>query len=328
MKISLLSLFGLFAALTGVAQSSKFSVSGDISGVKAPADWVYISYYLGDKHVTDSSPVRQSSYNFQGSLPEPTLARLRVKYKTVANGQPTVPANSRRDYATVFLQPGTIKISSVDSFSNVIVTGSKADEEYRRLEELSKPYNQQLEELYRQSAIARKNKEAELSAVLEKKIDSLSASANENIYGEYVKKNPNSMLVMYAFRNWAGYEIDANKVEPVFNSLPAATRSTATGKEMQARINIAKKTGIGQLALDFTQNDTLGKPVSLHSMQGKYLLLDFWASWCGPCRAENPNLVKVFNKYKDKGFQVLSVSLDRPEAKERWLQAIHDDALT
>ena len=95
----------------------------------------------------------------------------------------------------------------------------------------------------------------------------------------------------------------------------------------QEQIEIAKKTGIGKFAMDFTQNDTLGMPVSLSQFRGKYVLVDFWASWCGPCRVENPNVVKVFHQYKDKGFTVLGVSLDRPNAKDKWLKAIHDDGL-
>jgi len=80
--------------------------------------------------------------------------------------------------------------------------------------------------------------------------------------------------------------------------------------------------------MNFTQNDTLGIPVSLASFKGKYVLVDFWASWCGPCRRENPNVVKTYNAYKDKGFQILSVSLDQPGAKDKWIKAIHDDNLT
>lgn len=80
--------------------------------------------------------------------------------------------------------------------------------------------------------------------------------------------------------------------------------------------------------MNFTQNDTLGNAVSLASFKGKYVLLDFWASWCGPCRAENPNVVKAYNKYKDKGFTILSVSLDQPGKHQAWMDAIHKDGLT
>lgn len=82
------------------------------------------------------------------------------------------------------------------------------------------------------------------------------------------------------------------------------------------------------MAPEFTQADTSGKAVALHDFRGKYVLVDFWASWCGPCRQENPNVVNAYNQYKDKNFTVLGVSLDRPGAKDAWLNAIHKDNLT
>jgi peroxiredoxin len=133
---------------------------------------------------------------------------------------------------------------------------------------------------------------------------------------------------MYAFRNFAGWDINPSEVEPLFLTLSESARNSQAGLEMAARIEKAKQVGIGSVAPDFTQNDTLGIPVALSSFRGKYLLIDFWASWCGPCRQENPNVVAAWQKYKDKGFDVLGVSLDQPTGKERWMKAIHDDKLT
>ena len=184
MKKTVLILLAVLSVPALFAQSTKFTLSGDISSIKAPAEWIVLSYYVNDQHVTDSAPVRSNGYSFAGHISEPVLARLSVKYKAAGEAGHTLPANSRRDYASVFLQPGSIKITSIDSFSNVSVTGSKADDEYRSLEEIAKPYNSRLDELYRQSSIARKNKETELSRITEKQIDSLSASANASVIAE------------------------------------------------------------------------------------------------------------------------------------------------
>jgi len=96
---------------------------------------------------------------------------------------------------------------------------------------------------------------------------------------------------------------------------------------MRNALESLKSTSIGAEAPDFEQTDTLGKPVRLSSFRGKYVLLDFWASWCGPCRQENPGVVKAFNRFKDKNFTIIGISLDKPGGGFAWMNAIKSDHL-
>jgi peroxiredoxin len=120
---------------------------------------------------------------------------------------------------------------------------------------------------------------------------------------------------------------DPNELLPLLNGLSKDLQQTEVAHTLRDELEGLKSTEIGAMAPDFEQTDTLGHKVRLSSFRGKYVLLDFWASWCGPCRQESPNLVKAYNDFKGKNFTILSVSLDRQDGAFAWLNAIRTDHL-
>lgn len=142
----------------------------------------------------------------------------------------------------------------------------------------------------------------------------------------FIRENPNSIVSTYLlYRNFA-YRLEPEQIREYLALLHPSLQESAYGKNLKGYLVTLEKVKIGEKAPDFTLADTEDRPVKLSDHFGKYILLDFWAAWCGPCRKENPNVVEAFQKYKDKGFDVFGVSLDR--TKEAWLKAIEKDKLT
>jgi len=267
--------------------------------------------------------LQNGKFHFTAKVTEPTPANLMARFASVAGQE-----KPRMVGMQLFMEPGNINISVKDSMELAKVTGSKSQKAFERLEKSEKPYNEKIEALGKKYNDYYEKKDTEAMKKLDDEYENLSKEKDEKVYHKYLIQDPNSPIALYVLEQYAGYDIDAKKVEPLFKKLPPATRKLPSGIAFKKRIETARETAIGAYAMNFTQNDTLGKPVSLSSFRGKYVLLDFWASWCGPCRAENPNVVKAFNEYKNKNFTILSVSLDQPGKKQSWLDAIHKDGLT
>ena len=306
---------------------NKFSIKGDVTKVSSPILKIYLTYYADGKSNMDSSAVVDGKYSFSGSLSEPVIANIRAIYADNPNPRVMSTVTVQRDNKSIFIENSKIKITSVDSFSNIVMKGSAAHDEYLKWQDYMKEESELYAQLNKQySAFAKakdadglKKTSAELMQVTERK-----KTKNK----QYLAEHPSSLISMFVFKQFVGYDIDGDVAEPVFMAIDERIRNKPLGIEMAEKISIAKRTGLGKVAPEFTQNDTLGLPVSLSSFRGKYVLIDFWASWCGPCRQENPNVVKAFNDFNSKGFTVLGISLDQPNAKDKWLKAIHDDNLT
>ena len=141
----------------------------------------------------------------------------------------------------------------------------------------------------------------------------------------FAKENPSSAVSAWAISVFYGYEPHLEELLPAYHSLTDRNQQSLYGKQIAEIIQSTEKTAIGNTASDFTVTDPMGKLVSLHDYRGKYVLVDFWASWCGPCRAENPNVVNTYRNYHSDKFDILGVSLDNN--KDQWLKAIQKDKL-
>jgi peroxiredoxin len=261
---------------------------------------------------------------FKTALDEPILAQLHV---VPVAGSGKERSYSRRDNYSLFIEPGKLTAVANDSLGNTEVAGSATHKDYLALKAKEAVYQDVLEGLYKDYGAALKSKDSVGEQVAEGKIDSVENLVKENVYKVFVKANPTSPVALYALGQYTGYSIDPDKAQPLYDELAPSVKGLPAGISFEERIGVARHLQLGQPAPIFTQTDTLNNVVSLESFKGKYVLIDFWASWCGPCRMENPNVVKAFNQYKDRGFTVLGVSLDRPGQKEKWLKAIHDDGL-
>ncbi len=283
---------------------NNFLVKGRIEGISNGV--VYLSYIRDDSLLTDSATLKEGAFTFSDRIAEPVLATIRIKNRPLA--------------INFFIDPGT---SNLDlSFgSPPEIQGGPTQAEYKAfiasvrdvLPVMSKTYNT----YWNLDAGAVRDSTYDLYLSLQKEL-------KRRISG-YVNDHDNSLVGAWAVAD-NYYNAASAEIKELYDKLTNHVRQSYYGRKVKELYETTDKSSIGKELKDFIAQDPEGRSVSIGNMQASYILIDFWASWCLPCRKENPHLKEVYRKYQNKGFEIVGFSLD--DDKENWMRAIKNDGIS
>lgn len=300
-----------------VCGQSRFTIIGTGQQIHN-GDILYLSYKEDGKYILDSAVASGTKFTFSGLIRHPVRAHI---YR---NENPQY-VDFITESVQVYLEPGVIRVSSTGTLNNAVIGGTGLNDTLQML-------HQRLAGLEEKR---RSVKDPDLFTEEEKKDTALlnhNKRELDRIYFEeadrklaFVKEYPDSYVSLDILADISRINTYIGKVDAAWSRLSEEYKNTPQGKLISERIRKKQQVVAGMKAIDFAMKDVNGKTISLSSFRGKFVLLDFWASWCGPCREEHPNLIRVYEKYKNKGFTIVSVSIDTD--KGSWLKAIAGDKI-
>lgn len=329
-KIKTLSAAMLLATIA-VAQPKPFSINGNIKG-KAEG-YIYLSYQDdGSKsYITDSALVENGNFSFKGNLNGPTQAGIML----VRNPR------SAEQYQQLYLVPGTMQLSlNYDHFSDgAVLKGSYVQTEADRLKKMQAPIMAQIKplseaydkanEIYRNAIKAKKDETTldSLKQVAENAKEAMEPYQKQlkDVIVQFMDKYPGSYVTASMLRFYIT-GMPVSEGEERYGKLPESIKNSNLGQELKKDLDGLQMGSPGAKAYVFASKELRGEPLSLADNKGKYVLLDFWASWCVPCRKSNPHLKELYSKYKDKGFEIIGIS-DDDNNNEAWQKAVEKDGI-
>jgi len=300
------------------AQQASFTINGTVSdpGINT-LYFTESSFFNNVKPKVQKVLISEGKFSIKGAFTEPVPVFLST--------DPDYKKDPSKAIQCI-LDQGDISVLIKGGLNDVVITGSMAQDDMQRLSLGQAPFFEKLNQI---------GKEAELKSQSGISPDSIAAQYRipfQAVNRELVKyqrsfviENPKAFPSLLLIPSIAGSSFNFFEADSLLSSLSTVIQSSSTARLVKDYLDSEKKTSVGAIAPEFALSDTSGKAIPLSTLKGKYVLLDFWAAWCGPCRQENPNVVNAYQQFKDKGFTVFGVSLDRD--KKSWLNAIREDNL-
>ncbi|NQX53051.1 AhpC/TSA family protein [Pedobacter panaciterrae] len=326
MKLKFLILAAL-APVAVAAQTPNFTITGKIGNLNKPAK-IYLDYTSEGNGRTDSVELVDGKFKFSGNIAGIASSRMTLSREGIRDKE-IYGTKGLGDVIYVNFGKEDISITSADSLYNAKWTGSKVYDEMKAFDDQVGPTVMTVHHnanVTINRATPEQQQDTMYFKVLDKQVQAFRKSRGEKML-EFAKANPHSYFALQALSELvSGYNLESAIAMPIFNKLGEELRLSYGGQGLYKLLNAHTVTALGAVAPNFTQKDVNGKLVSLSDYKGKLVLVEFWASWCSPCRAESPNLLKQYAAFKGKGFEILGVSVDGDKVK--WLDAIKKDGLT
>ncbi len=307
MLIALLVLAGMFSC----AKPDGFVIKGTIQGKESGQ--INLLRFSEGRYITeDSAKIADGKFELKGKTELPELRLISLGPQQIV--------------AQFFAENGEIYVKiNTDSINKAGIKGSKSNEEFSTL--TRELMNNTRETQVIQDKFMAAQQKGDEQGIKQAQADYQAMLENQKVYVKnFIHQHPKSTVSPLAALMQFSQEITAHDIDTLISFFDPTIQKSIYIAELKKIADRLRVTEIGSVAPDFTQNTPEGNPFSFSSLKGKIVMVDFWASWCQPCRRENPNVVALYNQYKDKGFEILGVSLDKD--KDSWLKAIADDKLT